>query len=79
MIAALLSGAYARLIAIGAAVLAVLGVVAAVFRAGRKSAEADNLQSTLDAMRKANEARRDVDSLSDAAVDDRMQRWTRHQ
>lgn len=68
----------ARLAAWGAALLAVLGAVGMIYRAGRKGAEADEMKRTLDHAQDAADARRSVDALPDGgAVDQLQQRWSR--
>ena len=70
-----LTGLGAKLAAFGAIVLAVLGFIAAVFRAGRKAERTDNLEKALD---NAGE-RLDVDARAGALSDDAVRDGLRKQ
>jgi hypothetical protein len=64
-----------RLIAIGAAVLAVLAGLAAVFRAGQTSARLKQTKASLDALRSRSKTDDQVSSLPDSSVRERLDRW----
>jgi hypothetical protein len=64
-----------RLIAIGAAVLAVLAGLAAVFRAGQTSARLKQTKASLDALRSRSKTDDHVSSLPDSRVRERLDRW----
>lgn len=65
MIAAFLaSPIYRKLAAWGAVALAVLLAVAKIFTAGKKAARTEALETSIDNVSKANEAKREVDAAA---------------
>lgn len=80
MIGALLSlagGLWGRIAAVGALVLAVLGLLAKVRQSGREAERADAERRIAERQREADHARGTVDSAGDAELDRLRQRWTR--
>lgn len=67
----------ARLVALGAIVLAVLGAVAAIFQAGRRSEKDKQTRATLDAVKDQQEVRDEVERLGPDARRDELRKWSR--
>lgn len=71
----MLAGLQARLIAWGGAVLAILAILATIFRAGKRSAEAEQARASLDILRQRSKTDDAVAQLDDGAVRGRLGRW----
>lgn len=65
----------AKLLAFGAVVLAVLAALAAVFRAGKKSAQHDQARESLNTLRQRSKTEDAVAQMDDARVRERLGRW----
>lgn len=66
-----------KLVQWGAAVLAVLGLILSIYRAGSKAQAAKQDKANLKAMEKAHEIENKVNALSDDDIDKRLRKWKR--